>query len=123
MTRPVFRGPAILAATLAFSLASTTPVSADIAISGHAYDTVDSVQSGPSERQITITGVIAGQSTATTLTYQLRGNISTNATEDMTARCDRFALLAMAKPGKYQFATTRAASSNTYDCVLTTRAR
>jgi len=121
MKRPVFPGLAILAATLAISLVSTTPANADIAGSGHAYDTVDAVQSGPNERQITITGIIVGQSTATTMTYQLRGTISTTPTEDLTARCDRFALLAMAKPGKYQFATIRAASSNTYDCVLTTR--
>lgn len=122
MTRPLFRGPVLLAATLACSLASTTPAGADTAGSGHAYDTVDAVQSGPGERQITITGIIAGQSTATTLTYQLRNTISGTSTEDLTARCDRFALLAMAKPGRYQFVTIRATFSNTYDCALTMRA-
>jgi hypothetical protein len=121
MPRPLFRGHAILAATLAVSLASPTTASADIANGAHVYDTVDEVQSGPSERQITITGIIAGQSTATTMTYTLRVNSSSStATEDVTARCDRFALLAMAKPGKYQFATIRPFPP-TYDCKLTVR--
>jgi hypothetical protein len=120
MTRPLFRGHAILAATLAASLASPTPASADDADGPHVYDTVDTVQSGPSERSITVTGIIAGQSTATTLTYTLRGSIETNATEDVTARCDRFALLAMAKPGKYQFAIV--GTLNVFDCKLTLRA-
>jgi hypothetical protein len=121
MIRPLFRGLAILAATLATSLVAPTPVIAAPADGPHVYDTVDAVQSGSSDRQITITGIITGQSTATTMTYQLRGNVSTNATEDMTARCDRFALLAMAKPGKYQFATIRLSSSPVYDCKLTVR--
>jgi hypothetical protein len=122
MTRPRFRGLAILAATLAFSLAST-PASAGIADGPHVYDTVDSVQSGPADHQITITGIIAGQSTATTMSYTLRTPFSSsvNANEDVSARCDRFALLAMAKPGKYQFATI-VLPGPTYDCKLTVRA-
>src|SRR4051812_12494608 len=107
MTRPLFRGLAILSAILGASLVSPTPAIADRANGPHVYDTVDEVQSGPIERQITITGIIAGQSTATTLSYSLRTNTSSVATEDLTARCDRFALLAMAKPGKYQFAMTQ----------------
>lgn len=120
MTRPLFRGPAILAATLAISLASMTPASADTASGPQVYDTVDAVQSGPGERRITITGIIAGQSTTTTLTYFLRGNSATTTTEDVSARCDRFALLAMAKPGKYQFATVGIPGS--FDCKLAVRA-
>jgi hypothetical protein len=84
------------------------------------YDTVDAVQSGTNERRITITGIIAGQTTVTTLTYQLRTTSATNASEDLAARCDRFALLAMAKPGKYQFATVGFAGS--FDCKLSVRA-
>jgi hypothetical protein len=120
MTRPRFRGHAILAATLAVSLASTTPASADIAANANVYDTVDAVQSGPSDREITVTGIIAGQSTATILTYRLRANVASNTTEDVPARCDRWALLAMAKPGKYQFATV--GTPGFFDCKLTVRA-
>jgi hypothetical protein len=120
VTRPRFHGLVILAAILAVSLAAT-PASAGIANGPHLYDAVDEVQSGPSERQITITGIIAGQTTATTMTYTLRVNSSSSAaTEDVTARCDRFALLAMAKPGKYQFATVQPFGS-TYDCKLLVR--
>jgi hypothetical protein len=122
MTRPRFRGLVILAATLAVWLASTTPASADIADSPHVYETVDAVQSGPTDHQITITGIIAGQSTATTMSYPLRAPFSSsvNANEDVTARCDRLALLAMAKPGKYQFATVLV--SGGFVCKLIVRA-
>lgn len=120
MTRPRFRDLAILAATLAFSLASTTLASADIASGANVYDTVDAVQSGPSDREITVTGIIAGQSNTTTLTYRLRTNAASNTTEDVPARCDRFALLAMAKPGKYQFATV--GTPGFFDCKLIVRA-
>jgi hypothetical protein len=120
MTRPLFRGLVLLAATLAISLVPTTPASADIANGPRVYDTVDAVQSGPSDRDITITGIIVGQSTATTMTYFLRGNSPTSTTEDVSARCDRFALLAMAKPGKYQFATV--GTPGFFDCKLTVRA-
>ena len=121
MTHPLFRGLAILAATLAFSLASTTPASAGSADGPHVYETIDAVQSGPGDRRITITGIIVGQSTATTLTYDLRPISSTSSSEDVTARCDRFALLAMAKPGKYQFSTVMVSSFD-FDCKLTVRA-
>jgi hypothetical protein len=84
------------------------------------YETVDAVQSGPGDRRITITGIIAGQSTATTLTYTLRVISPTSSAEDVMARCDRFALLAMAKPGKYQFATVGIQGS--LDCKLIVRA-
>jgi hypothetical protein len=120
MTRPVFRDLAILAATLAISLVSTTPASADIADGPHVYDTVDAVQSGPGDRRITITGIIAGQSTVTTLTYTLRTISPTSSNEDVMARCDRFALLAMAKPGKYQFATV--GLQGALDCKVIVRA-
>jgi type IV secretory pathway VirB2 component (pilin) len=119
MIRPVFRGLAILAAILATSLVSPTPASADFPDVGQVYDTVDAVQSGPFDKSITITGVIVGQSTATTSTYQLR--FSSTPSEDVAARCDRFALLAMAKPGKYQFATIAVSARPEFDCKLTTR--
>lgn len=72
--------------------------------------------------RITVTGIIAGQSTATTLTYRLRTTASSNTTEDLQARCDRFALLAMAKPSKYQFATVQPFGAGTnFDCKLIVR--
>lgn len=116
MTRPRFRGLAILAATLAISLVSSTPAIADFPFDGQVYDTVDAVQSDAAF--ITITGIVVGQSTATTSTYRIRSLINDGAS---AARCDRFALLAMAKPGKYQFATVMVSSFPEFDCKLTVR--
>jgi hypothetical protein len=118
MTRPLFRGLAILAATLATSLVSTTPAIADFPFVGQVYDTVDAVQSDTS--LITITGVVVGQSTATTSSYQLDGT-SSSSSEDGAARCDRFALLAMAKPGKYRFATVGPDRNSRFVCKLNLR--
>lgn len=117
MTRPVFRGLAILAAILATSLVSTTPASADFPFVGQVYDTVDAVQSDAG--LITITGIVVGQSTATTSSY---GIVAISSSEDGVARCDRFALLAMAKPGKYQFATVGPGINDRFVCKLTLRA-
>lgn len=119
MKRPLFRGLAILAATLATSLVSSTPASADFPFVGHVYDTVDAVQADSGF--ITITGIVVGQSVATTSSYKI-SVLSSPSSEDVAARCDRFALLAMAKPGKYQFATVLDRSENAFVCKLTTRA-
>jgi hypothetical protein len=119
MTRPLFRGLAILAATLAISLASPTPASADFPFEGQVYDTVDAVQSD--EGLITITGIVVGQSAATTSSYTIAGT-SSSSSEDGVARCDRFALLAMAKPGKYQFATVGPGRNDRFVCKLIVRA-
>ncbi len=60
------------------------------------YDTVDAV--GVRGNVITVTGIISGQGAPTTTTY------STSGGDPTAARCDRLALLAMSKPGKFQFA-------------------
>lgn len=57
------------------------------------YDAVEVVSS-----VITVTGIISGQGAPTTTTYTVLGGT------ESAARCDRLALLAMAKPGKFQFA-------------------
>jgi hypothetical protein len=114
MTRPLFRGLAILAAILATSLVSPTPASADFPFDGQVYDTVDAIQSDAD--LITVTGIVVGQSAATTSSYR----IDTTSPNDGTARCDRFALLAMAKPGKYRFATVHGRFDQ-FVCKLTLR--
>ncbi len=118
MPRPLFRGLAILAAILATSLVSPTPASADFPFVGQVYDTVDAVQSDLGF--ITITGIVVGQSAATTSSYFVDGTSSTSS-EDGVARCDRFALLAMAKPGKYQFATVGPDRNDRFVCKLALR--
>ena len=119
MTRPLFRGLVILAAILATSLVSPTPASADFPFVGQVYDTVDAVQSDPG--LITITGIVVGQSTATTSSYTIAAT-SNLSSEDGVARCDRFAMLAMAKPGKYRFATVGPGNNDRFVCKLIVRA-
>jgi hypothetical protein len=62
------------------------------------YDTIDAVEVVAD--LITVTGITSGQGTPTTATYQVLGGI------EAAARCDRLALLAIAKPGKFRFAVT-----------------
>jgi hypothetical protein len=85
----------------ALSLLSAQPV---IAADGDVtlYDTVDEIR--VSDDRITVTGVITGQSAATTTMYVIANNhTSGNPTDVAASRCDRLALLAMSKPGKFRF--------------------
>jgi|SRR4051812_16547779 hypothetical protein len=112
MTRYTLTGLAILVAILVWSL----PAAADFPEVPVVYETVDAVSSAPDE--ITITGIMVGHTTPTTSTFQ----ISRGLDQDSVGRCDRFALLAMAKPGKYQFATVITDSSPRFGCKLLVRA-
>jgi hypothetical protein len=79
-------------------LSATPAVAAAPEAPGPAiYDTIDAVEVWGS--QITITGIISGQSSPSQLLYGITGD-----TPERAARCDRLALLAMTKPGKYQLA-------------------
>jgi hypothetical protein len=74
---------------------------APIANQSAVYDAVDAVEAWAD--RVAVTGIISGQSDVTTLLYPIEDSASNTTTA--AARCDRFALLAMSKPGKYQFAT------------------
>jgi hypothetical protein len=95
MTRHV---PGCLVA-LALSFAPSVSLANPLPAPGPAvYDTVDAVQA--SGTRIAITGIIAGQSTQSESFYFVN-NDSSAGTAEAASRCDRLALLAMAKPGKY----------------------
>lgn len=83
------------------SLTFLAPRPAAAAIT-HTFDTVDAVEiispSSNDANAIIVTGIRTGQTTATTVTF-LFGNAV-----DHARQCERFALIAMAKPGKYRFA-------------------
>lgn len=64
-----------------------------------AYDTIDAYDVRPNGG-IRITGILAGASAPTTTLYNVG---SSSTTTDNSMRCDRLALLAMTKPGKFQF--------------------
>jgi hypothetical protein len=113
MSRSLFTCLAILAV----SFVSPVSAIADFPVVGHVYDTVDAVESAPN--LITITGIIAGQSTPSTSTYTINVSLSPG---DEPSRCDRFALLAMSKPGKFQFAMVVTSPLPLFSCKLITRA-
>lgn len=72
------------------------------------YDTVDAVE--VLADQIRITGIISGQDAPSTRQYEIWGSPPSSQTGGPTdvaaSRCDRLALLAMSKPGKFQFGLT-----------------
>jgi hypothetical protein len=61
---------------------------------------VDAIESSSSAGSplIKVTGILVGETAPTTVTFQ------TGTAADMTTRCERLGLLAMAKPGRYLFA-------------------
>jgi hypothetical protein len=101
MTRQL-AGCLALAALSLVPAASTADV---IPAQGPAvYDTVDAVEVWGS--RIIVTGIIAGQGTPSEINYIIFDGTSGTTSPEGANRCDRLALLAIAKPGKYQFATT-----------------
>src|SRR5439155_25249195 len=68
------------------------------------YDTVDQIK--VEDTRITVIGIVAGQSAPSTKTYTIQDSQNRTgkiATDVAASRCDRLALLAMSKPGKFQF--------------------
>jgi hypothetical protein len=66
-----------------------------------------------------VTGIVSGHGAPSTTDYNLI--TGTAATPDYAARCDRLALLAMSKPGKFQFVITFIGSLG-FSCQLIVRA-
>ena len=94
--------------------------SSHLALADFAYDTVDAVQTTTvgSNVAIEIRGVVSGDSAPTTTTYVLRGSSSGT---DQGNRCDRMALLAMSKPGKFQFVLVGPGGNTFSNCKLIAR--
>lgn len=82
------------------------------------YDAVDALETRPNE-YILVTGVIGGQNAQSTTPYQV-GVTPQNTNTDAPARCERFAMMAMSKPGKFQFAVVFL-EDRVYSCRLIAR--
>jgi hypothetical protein len=63
----------------------------------YTFATVDSIKAY--EKNLYVTGILDGNSTPSTITATLTDSTAAE-------RCDRLALIAMSKPGKYAFAMT-----------------
>ena len=78
------------------------------------YDAVDAIQMSGTTG-VWVTGILAGQATSSRTHYHLG-----SGSGDTGTRCDRYALLAMSKPGKFQFGLVFEGFS-LYSCKLTVR--
>jgi hypothetical protein len=85
------------------------------------YDAVDAID--VQRDRIEVTGIISGDDGPSTTLYQILGTTTGSSANDVAAaRCDRLALLAMSKPGKFQFAVTlQATFPNRHSCKLIVR--
>lgn len=121
MTRHLVTCLAII--TLAF-VSPTPAAAATTANSSAVYDTVDAIEVSPSDNfgipSITVTGIISGQSAPSELRYPI-SIPSSGIITDEAARCDRFALLAMSKPGKFQLAMIISPFGDSFNCKLIVR--
>jgi hypothetical protein len=81
------------------------------------YEAVDAVE--VLADQIRVMGIISGQGAPSTTLYTI---VNTGSTDVAASRCDRLALLAMSKPGKFQFAVVEELSTPVrFGCKLIVR--
>jgi len=110
-------------AIAALTMISPRPAAASIGDIIAAYDTVDAIE--VVANQITVTGIVTGEGAPSRRTFTILGSPVTPSSgtpqQDVAAsRCDRLALLAMSKPGKFQFAIVDVGSSRV-GCKLIAR--
>jgi hypothetical protein len=95
-------------------VAAPRVVSAAFVSVQHVYDTVDLVELRSDKANCTacephtaifVQGIRSGQPDPSSATYDFGGNA------DSATHCERLALMAMSKPGKYQFAIGSAGGS------------
>lgn len=102
-------------------IAALTTVSAGPAAAAFGdvifYDTVDAVEFTGSA--FLVTGIIQGQSAPSTTSYRAG---SSSSDPERASLCQRLALLAMSKPGKFQFVIKDQGSSTNVGCKLILRA-
>lgn len=118
----------LASAILLFALVSPAPVSAAI-VSTYVFETVDSYDISGERREVKITGIISGEAAPRTVTLMYNAaNTGTTYSDEIASkrtfeRCERFALMAMSKPGQYLL-EMRQESNATYSyigCKLTRR--
>lgn len=91
------------------SLTFMVPRPAAAATGTTVFDTVDSVEGYHQNGNgggftLTVKGIIVGGTTPTTLTFNFYNGFtnSDSVNSTLVERCERFAVLVMSKPGKYQ---------------------
>ena len=85
------------------------------------FDTVDAVELQNeccNVVNLVVTGILAGGSTPTTRTFAFANNSAIDAAPAL--RCERFAVIAMSKPGKYRFAVGALGTAGVCKLILRT---
>ena len=108
----MLRHLAIYAVTGALTLAASRAAHADPLT---LFDSVDAVEVRGGGKEITVTGILTGDTAPTSRTYFVEGN------PDLMSRCERQALLAQAKPGKYRFGIGYDDNTIQVNCKLSLR--
>ena len=100
------------------SLSLAAPRPAAAAAATVTFDTVDTVELNNGDLTnsvfIVVTGILAGESTPTTMSFQF------GTATVVGLHCERLAMIAMAKPGKYQLAIGATFSSATCRLIVRT---
>lgn len=104
---------AVSALAAALTLLPPPPALAQPAPVGVSYATIDAIET--TSRTLWITGIVEGGTAPTRTGYFLLD------ADKMMDRCERFALLVMSKPGKYQM-TLINPSTTSARCMLSVRA-
>jgi hypothetical protein len=127
----MFRHLPLCLALAALATFSPTPAGAAVG-SLTTFDTVDAIEatfavSDTSHAPgIRVTGILVGNSGPTTVSVKLTNSTIANGSGvgavDPVARCDRMAMLAMSRPGKFQFALVETDVFQVFTCKLIVRA-
>ena len=113
-----------LTACLAIAVLSTAfsePAAAAAPPGTYTYDTVDAVETG--ETWFRVTGILRGQSAPTTGTFRVHGGRDFGEPRDPggASPCQRVALLAMSKPGRFQLVMVSFGENEIASCKLVAR--
>jgi hypothetical protein len=95
------------------ALTSFSPEPAAASPAPDIYDTVDAFELN--NGNFFVTGIIHGQSVPSTTNYRFFGQ------QDSISQCQRFVLLAMSKPGKFQLVLLPSGVSSPDGCKLVLR--
>jgi hypothetical protein len=106
------------AATLLLTLAPLSLASAQASYPAYVFETVDSIDSD-FRNMVKLTGIIQGESAPRTI--QFYNSSSPTILAEITRACERFALIAMSKPGQYYLEARGGSTDGLVGCKLTHR--
>jgi hypothetical protein len=111
------------AATLLCTLAPLTLASAQSSTPVYVFETVDSIDSGYSLNTFKLTGILKGEATPRTISFDTSGGMGNEYVVAFLRVCERYALISMNKPGQYYLEVRRELSGYSIltGCKLTRR--